>query len=513
VIEVEVHYSLRSFLRSSGEPNWPHHLTMARLVARALRLGRSALMQTGIAPGYSVGRYRLSYLMPVLMWSEPVVVVATDEVLQRLLMVEIPQLQQWVSVSKPIRQGSCWPHPDFKGVLLTTPDVWLADRLCGGGAIPANVPTIFDGVDDLESWTQQCLTVRLDGTDWNELMLAFPDKVEVIRDARVSLTRAIYQHPANPYECCLLDSPEVEILRGLFGLLLEGKAVEDLPLRWASFWGFWGAENSLLWAEVLAAEGRWSLLCGPVEVAGLLRQVWQMQPVVLIGGAMDLEASASAYRHRVGLGELTCVKFAPDRFSQLIQLYLPDRLPLPNTPQYQGALLQQMRALLSAVDPAGGLVVLLVGDSPLRAIIGAQLAAEFGSRVQVEKTGLDENGILVTGWEFWRSKAAVMPAPQLLVISTLPVPSLENPLVAGRVGFYKQQRQDWFRLFLLPVALSEMQRAISPVRARQGVVALLDSRVLHRSYGSQVLSALSPLARIDYLDGNLFAGGDCEVLD
>lgn len=513
VIEVEVHNSLRSFLRSSGEPNWPHHLTMARLVARALRLGRSALMQTGIAAGSSVGRYRLSYLMPVLMWPEPAVVVATEEVLQRLLMVEIPQLQQWVSVSKPIRQGSCWPHPDFKGVLLMTPDVWLADRLSGGGAIPGNVPTIFDGVDDLESWAQQCLTVRLEAADWNELMLAFPDKVEEIRSARVSLTRLIYQHPPNPYECCLLTEGEAEILQGLFGLLLSGSRIEELPSRWGSFWRFWGSENSLLWAEVERDQGGWRLLCGPVEVARSLREIWPLQPVVLIGGAMDLDASASAYRYRVGLGELTCVKFAPDRCNQLIQLYLPDRLPLPNTPQYQGALLQQIRALLSAVDPAGGLVVLLVGDSPLKAIIGAQLAAEFGSRVQVEKTGLDENGILVTGWEFWRSKAPVMPAPQLLVISTLPVPSLENPLVAGRVAFYKQQRQDWFRLFLLPVALCEMQRAVAGVRDRQGVVALLDSRVLHRSYGSQVLSALSPLARIDYVDGSLFTAGDCEVLD
>jgi len=50
-----------------------------------------------------------------------------------------------------------------------------------------------------------------------------------------------------------------------------------------------------------------------------------------------------------------------------------------------------------------------------------------------------------------------------------------------------------------------VQRAIAPVRERQGVVALLDSRVLHRSYGSQVLAALGPLARINYLDASLFS--------
>ena len=92
----------------------------------------------------------------------------------------------------------------------------------------------------------------------------------------------------------------------------------------------------------------------------------------------------------------------------------------------------------------------------------------------------------------------------MLVIATLPLPSLENPLVAGRVAYYKRSRQDWFRLYLLPAALSELQRAIAPVRERQGIVTLLDSRVLHRSYGTQVLAALSPLARINYLDPGLF---------
>ena len=41
MIEVEVHQQLRAFLREREDVAWPHHLTMARLVARALRLGRN----------------------------------------------------------------------------------------------------------------------------------------------------------------------------------------------------------------------------------------------------------------------------------------------------------------------------------------------------------------------------------------------------------------------------------------------------------------------------------------
>ena len=227
---------------------------------------------------------------------------------------------------------------------------------------------------------------------------------------------------------------------------------------------------------------------------------------MLIGGALDLEAEATLYRQQLGLPDLTCLKFSLDRQHELIQLYLPDGLPMPNTPQFQTVLMQELHALLSATHTANqGLTVVLIGDTPLKAQVGSVLAGEFGSRVQVEKTCLDEHGILIAGWEFWLEHQAVLPTPHLLVIATLPFPSLEDPLVAGRVMQYKRSRQDWFRLYLLPTALSDLQRAIAPVREAQGVVALLDNRVNHRSYGQQVLAALSPLARINYVDASLFS--------
>lgn len=257
--------------------------------------------------------------------------------------------------------------------------------------------------------------------------------------------------------------------------------------------------------SVSRCNGSFSLYCAPAEVAGDLALIWSRQPVVLIGSALDQETEATIYRTRMGLPQLTCLKFAGDRHNELIQLYLPDQFPLPNTPQFQVALMQHLHALMSIKATVPGLTVVLIGDTPLKSQVGTTLAAEFGSRVQVEKICSDENGILISGWEFWRQHQDVLPDPRLIVIPTLPLPSLENPLVAGRVDYYKQKRQDWFRLYLLPTALNELARAIAPVRNRQGVVALLDSRVLHRSYGQQVLAALSPLARTNYLDSSLFS--------
>ncbi|AKG23149.1 helicase C-terminal domain-containing protein [Calothrix sp. 336/3] len=505
MIEAEVHLSLHNFLRSqAGFPSWSHHLTMARLVARALRLGRSALIQVGATSGYQ-GRYRTSFIASALMWQGAVVIVATETVQQRLLRVEIPRLQEWLQIDKAIRIGDAIPYAEFQGILLTTPETWFAAQLTGKNNFPENIPTIIDGVDDIEDWVRQQLTVSVAPAEWDTLMLACPSCGEIIRSARVELTHELFQHPPNPYDCHLISSKQIAILTHLYSVLQN----HSLPESWQRFYQLFAQANDspaspLLWATIARRQGLFSLHCAPIELGEILAPIWHKQPVVLIGSALEPETEAPLFRQRIGLEDVTCLKFSVDNQTEAIQLYIPYQLPLPNTPEFQGAFIHKVRTLLCLSATSVGLTVILIGDVPLKAQVGAILASEFGSRVQVEKTCLDENGILITGWEFWREHHKVLPAPQLLVIATLPLPSLEHPLVAGRVAHYKRSHQDWFRLYLLPTALNELQRAIAPVRESQGIVALLDSRVVNRSYGAQVLSALSPLARINYLDANLF---------
>ncbi|MEA5572403.1 helicase C-terminal domain-containing protein [Calothrix sp. UHCC 0171] len=474
---------------------------MARLVARALRVGRSALIQVGAVCGYQ-GRYRTSFVASALMWRAGVVIVAPEAIQQRLLKVEIPRLQQWLQVNKPIRTGDAWVGDDFQGILITSPTAWLQAQLSNSHAFPPDIPTIIDGVDDLEDWVRDRLTVTLEPQDWEELLLACPENGEIIRNARVDLGSKILQHPANPYECYLIADKEIEILQRLYSVL----NITCLPDNWQNFYHQFQhlSPLPLLWTTISRIHGSFSLHCVPVELGKYLEPIWQRQPVVLIGATLEPETEAPLFRERLGLGDVTCLKFAADNQSEAIQLYVPYNLPLPNTPEFRAAFIHQVRTLVCLSATAPGLTVILVGDVPLKAQIGAILASEFGSRVQVEKTCLDENGILVTGWEFWRENHSVLPAPQLMVIATLPLPSLENPLVAGRVAHYKRSHQDWFRLYLLPTAVNELQRAIAPARESKAVVALLDSRVVNRSYGAQILSTLTPFARINYLDPNLF---------
>nr|WP_250566248.1 ATP-dependent DNA helicase [Adonisia turfae] len=515
VIEAEVHQLLREFLRQQGHIQWPHHLTMARLVARALRLGRSALLQIGSTAAYR-GRYRLSYLMPALVWPGPIVLVVPQAIQQQLVQDEIPTLLQTLPTVKSIQVGERWPGETFQGILITTPSAWLSGQLSAleksnssttaAPAFPKNILTLIDGIDPLVNWVRHELTCRLDDGDWHQLGLAYPSQQTPIRDLRVKLTHLAFQHPANPYSCYLADAEEHALLEELYNQLTETPlGLEALPPTWQKFRQQLTQEDSMTWLQLNRGSGQLALHCAPVHLADIMQPLWERQPVILIGAAVDEENRAENYRQRLGLEDLTCLKFTPDRQRDGIQLYAPDRLPMPNSNQFPSAILQEIRNLLQLPETRTQPTVILVGDNPLKAQIGSILAAEYGSRVQVEKTDGPSNGILVTGWEFWQDHRLRCLPPGLLIITTLPIPSLENPLVAGQVAYYKRLRQDWFRLFLLPSALQTLQLAIAPISAQQGKVALLDNRVNHRSYGRTILKTLNPIAQSTYLDPSWLA--------
>ena len=336
-------------------------------------------------------------------------------------------------------------------------------------------------------------------------MLSHPSFREAIRDLRIRITHSLFQHPVNPYNCHVLENDD---RLPVYELLSRLQRSSPLTEPWTELLNHLTPSSDLthdlglLSAQVDRQFGTFILQHSPIRLAPLLRPIWQQQPTVLIGSALDLDASADTYRQTHGLEDLTCIKFSPPRHESCVQLYQPDRIPMPNTPQFQPALLAELRQILSRSHIAAGLVVILVGDTPLRTQVGATLAAEWGSRVQVDRIPEVANGILVVGWDEWSQfqQSGIVVVPRCIVIATLPMPSLENPLVAARVKDYKQLRQDWFRLYLLPTALMALQRAVFPVRSARGLVALLDSRVIHRIYGTQVLAALSPYARLNYLD-------------
>ncbi|WP_310422330.1 ATP-dependent DNA helicase [Chamaesiphon sp. VAR_48_metabat_135_sub] len=495
-IEVTTHNILRDLLRHQpGIVNWNHHLTMARLVARAFRLSKSSLIQTGIATHRLEGKYRLSYLIPALLWHESVTIAIPSAFQDRLITAELPQLQQWLGTSKQVYGGDTPPVSDFNGLWIIDPQSWLQLQLDRSELLPSN-PVILDGADDLENCAQALLTIRLNAEDWDSLRLSQPSAIwEQIVELKIQLMAALWQRPLNPYNCYLLDDADRSLIESLKQLLIF-----RVPPNWQNFDRELSHIDRLVWAQIDRTRGTFTLAITPTDLVAELAPIWERQPSILITSAVDLTAKAIGYRQELGLSEVTSIKFPLDLQKDSLKLYIPRWMPMPNTSKFQVVLVDEIKHLLYLTNSSPKFVVILIQDTPLQAQLAAILAAEWGTRVQVEQTDLNEANILVSGWEFWRQQQDNLPTPELMIIATLPIPSLEDPLVAAKVGFYKQQRQDWFRLYLLPTGLRILHRAIAPMRSSQGIVAIFDNRIDRRIYGQQVLASLNPMVRINYSD-------------
>ncbi|EAZ91999.1 helicase C-terminal domain-containing protein [Crocosphaera chwakensis] len=493
LLEAEVHISLREFLRDQGEPLWDHHLTMARLVSRALRLDRSALIQTGS----TFSRYGLSYLMPCLLSDRPILLVVPLSLQKQLIEQDIPYLQEWLNTNKTIvHQSQKVNFDEFKGLFIASPNVWLGDRLENASQFPDDIVTLIDQADYLEEWTKDYLTLTISPNHWQQLQKQYPAYGNLIQEVRFFLQKSIFSHPSSPYQCCLLDQEEKESLLHLC------KTLNKNPLL-HSFAQSLNNENQLLWASINREENNFFIHVSPLDISSILSPYLENSTIVLMGGFLDSQKVAPTYRKTIGLTQdILCLKFYPHRQNELINLYIRDRLPMPNTPEFQRVLLQEVKKLVFGGYESLKPITIIVDDVPSKAQVATFLAAEFGSQVKVENAEIDNHSILISGWKFWHEHQSRLPTPKLFIIATLPIPSLENPLVAAQVNYYKKQHKDWFRLYLLPTALKEIQRAVMPLRESQGIVALLDNRVNYRSYGNRILTALEPYAKINYIDSN-----------
>ncbi|AIE72823.1 MULTISPECIES: ATP-dependent DNA helicase [unclassified Synechocystis] len=509
LLETQVHHLLKAQQRQQAIPPWPHALTMGRLVSRALRLRRSALIQTGCLPP----TYGPSYLLPCLLSDQPIRLVTTAKRKQDLEHTILPALEKDLKGNDP-KLRIIWPA-------IITPAQWLRESLARA-CQPSPALTAIEQVEYLEDWTRDFLSHHLDWGTLQPLFAQTPQSQDKALTHWSRLSQSLFARPVNPHGFYPLDGEELQDLNQAVTEQLtisqgENAIKQENIRKIQRFWQFWQeqTDNHLLWAEVNRQQGKISLHVSPVNVQPWLANIWQnsdqgqgdfvgenQAAFVLIGSFLDAEKTAPTYCKTLGLGDLLCLKFSPHRLQDGLTIYQPDRLPLPNTPAFQTTLLTEIERILTeimAVQP-DTFVVILLDDLPLKAQLGSQLAAKFGSGVKVEPSPSLAPGILVAGWQYWCAQREQFPPPALLILGTLPIPSLENPLVAKRVQHHKRHHQDWFRDYLLPVALKDLQQAVLPLRESGGWLAILDDRVNSRSYGREVLKALAPYGKTNYFD-------------
>ncbi|MEY4298226.1 MAG: hypothetical protein RLZZ423_1405, partial [Cyanobacteriota bacterium] len=467
MLEAQAHQQLKALLRLEGETRWPHHLTLSRLVARSLRRADQTVVR--LAPG-SDPSWLLALLVPLALHDGPVALLASPALRQRLLRVELPRLEA-VGLSLP-----CWEGPgapETARLWLLQPEQLVQAWRCGQlGERQLLVP---EG-EQFEAALRRALGVVLDTAHWEQLRRSLPGASASLLELHERLSRRLLARPCGPLQQLPIAPEEEAPLRQLLGLL--GPLPEPWPQWLASAGDGWTS-----WASINPALLQWQWHRQPLEPLAQLQGLLGGRGLVLVGPGAELPAPGFGFQPQV---ELT---LADPPLLDPLPLYAPPGQALPNAPHYPSHLLEQCRRLVLG---QAGLSVVLLDDDGLRLGLTSALAAEFGSRVGHQLTAPESNGVICCSWGWWLEHQQKLPLPCQLVVATLPIASLEDPLTAARVAALRLQGRDWFRELLLPEALGRLQRAVAGVRRSGGRLAVLDGRLRRRGWGRQVLEALEP---------------------
>ena len=222
---------------------------------------------------------------------------------------------------------------------------------------------------------------------------------------------------------------------------------------------------------------------------------------IFAGVALSVDQSFSYYRGRFGLESENCpaLSVVTEHHEQTM-LYLPNDVPEPNAPQYQRHLDEAIVQLATSLE--GQLVVLFTSYAALRSSYAAVkplleargiLAlghAIDGSPRQLWQMFNDQERVVLLGTgAFWDGAEEVTRAPACVLVARLPMPVLNDPLIAARADAYSDQLHH----VTVPIASLRVRRALNRLAwsdTRRNAVVLFDRRVISKEYGATVLHSL-----------------------
>ena len=200
---------------------------------------------------------------------------------------------------------------------------------------------------------------------------------------------------------------------------------------------------------------------------------------------------------------------SPFDFANQGMLYLPRDIPEPGR---DGPSKEALEELAELIDAAGGRTLALfsswrgveLADEYLRKVLKELpigiITQKRGDSVGalVEKFAKDETSILLGTISLWQGIDVPGPACTLVAIDRIPFPRPDEPVMSARAAEADAAGGSGFMQVSLPrAALLLAQgtgRLIRSVDDR-GVVAILDSRITTKRYGSTLLNSMPPFWR------------------
>lgn len=269
--------------------------------------------------------------------------------------------------------------------------------------------------------------------------------------------------------------------------------------------------NSVYWVEVSeGGSGRVTLKSAPLNVADLMRDnIFSQIPTVILASATlttGKDGSFRFMREKLGLEDALEVRVgSPFDYTRQCRVFIESGMPDPRDNEVYAP--EVARRTLPWLMKTGGSAFILFTSVDLMRRVHLLLRrdlAELGypsllqggemPRHEMLRVFKDTpNSVLFGVDSFWQGVDVPGKALRNVIIAKLPFPVPSHPLVEATLERIRARGGSDFFEYSLPEAVLKLKQGFGRLirtKTDEGIVVILDSRVIEKSYGRMFLDAL-----------------------
>jgi ATP-dependent DNA helicase DinG len=280
-------------------------------------------------------------------------------------------------------------------------------------------------------------------------------------------------------------------------------------------------KDYVYWVEISGTSGGAVYLrSAPLNVGPDVRKCLfdKYESVILTSATLSSGATAEKggfdfFVGRIGLEDFDSLKLgSPFDYEKQVTVYIEKNLPEPNEPDFTAAAAEALKKYL--LQTKGRAFVLFTSYSMLE-----EMAQELANwldqnniRLLQQGAGVDRGtllkffkakdaSVLFGADSFWQGVDVPGQALSNVIIVRLPFAVPDKPLLAGRLLQITENGGNPFYDYQLPSAIIKFKQGFGRLirsKSDKGIVVILDSRIVNKSYGRKFLDAI-PKCRVRFV--------------